>query len=383
MMVAVLGAVVFLLTAGCVFIFALYPILVPLFTKRSIVPGEKPTSLTIVVPFHNKLDQVLVKIDNLRSCLLTIPDVRQEVIFASDNSDEAIAAKIKEKLTWPMQLRHYETRVGKTRMVNDIFSKSDNALLMVTDTDVLMDENTLPRMVEAFGDQQVGSVSATRAVANDAKKSSLELSRLYLSWKAWLKERESSTGMMIGLEGTGYMVRRDLWIKVDEAGQDDLVLGLASLAAGKSSIQISDALVFDQPAITVRQEFARIRRIVNRAICSLVSHRDLWTGQGRQKITIAVFSAKIGKWVLPVLLPVFLVFYLMVLAIEYPWPVIEISSIAGALIGLLGLLATRITLKALSMARQGAVTILGMAAGIIDYFAGRRTVVWEHPKKSS
>lgn len=380
-MICISGTLVLFSAFCCLFVFALYPILVPLFAKRPTIPGERPASLMIVVPFRNKSEQVLAKIENLSSCLKSISDIETEVIFASDQSDDAVVDQVKKALAPPMQLRHWETRVGKTWMVNELFSESDCALLMVTDADVLMDEDTLPRMVDAFCDQQVGSVSATRTVAGDANKSSLELSRLYLFWKAWLKQRESSLGLMIGLEGTGYMVRRDLWIEVDNAGQDDLVLGLASLAAGKSSIQIANALVFDQPAKTERQEFARIRRIVNRAISSLATHRDLWTGHGRGKITMAVFSTKIGKWIFPILLPVFSAWFILALAIEYPRPVIESVSIILAIIGVTGLLVPARLLKLFSVLRQGVTTIAGMAAGIVDYLLGKRTVTWEHPKK--
>jgi hypothetical protein len=275
-----------------------------------------------------------------------------------------------------MVLKEYAERVGKTRMVNDTFAASTSDLLMVTDADTEFDEGTLAAIRDEFVDECVGAVTACRLPARSKAEPSPEISRLYLNWKRWLKDRESRSGYVIGLEGTGYAIRRALWVPVAADAQDDLISALAVLSAGKVVRQPAAARVYDDVGGGNPREFARMRRIVNRAVRSLIEHRRLWWRRDRPWLAVAVFVSKIMRWLVPVLLLAYAAVAVLYLVSIRPGIAIGVTGAAAVVC-----LAARMVFPGPTR-RIGLLLIhtasyaLGAAAGMAEALFGVRRRFW-------
>lgn len=302
-----IGYILLWLSVGVIFYtYAVFPWLI------SVWAGKKKPSARYF-QLHDNLPHVSILIaayneeavieQKIRSVFNTsYPLKKLEVLVGSDCSTDATHA-ILEKLSNEFKgLRFFpfEKRRGKGNVMNDLFTHSRGDILVLTDANVMLDENTLFELIKYFKQEDVGLVD-TRMINTHMHPSGISYQeKAYISREVSIKQHESVLwGTMMGPFGGCFAIRRVLYAPVPRNFLvDDFYINMKVLEKGYQCINNLDALVFEDVSNNLTDEFRRKIRIATGNFQNLraFSHM-LW--HPRPGLSFSFISHKVLRWLGP------------------------------------------------------------------------------------
>lgn len=297
----IVGISVFLL----LYAYGIYPLLLHWLARNkslNYAAYERSAELPpvyIIIPAHNEAKVIGTK---LRSVLDSdYPANKIQVILGLDQcTDETgqIAQAIGHE---HIRLIDFQTRMGKPSLVNALVAQvSDpDAILVLTDADILFQPDTLFQLVRYFKDPRVGLVD-TRV---EVLASSQAEEQQYAGFETRLKMAESRVfGRILGPSGGCYAIRRHLFAPVPPNFLvDDLYIGIEIVLGGQHAILNPEAVCTEEKHSDWSGEFRRKVRIATG------SFQNLWRFKGLLlqpfRATGFIFlSHKVLRWKTPFLL---------------------------------------------------------------------------------
>ncbi|HEY9124272.1 MAG TPA: glycosyltransferase, partial [Bacteroidales bacterium] len=301
-------AVIFWLCVLAVFYsYVLYPLILQLIvfikgrkTYKSYEKNEQLPSISILIAAFN---EELVIEQKLRSIFnTTYPKNKIEVWIGSDNSTDNTNA-ILEKLSNEYSNLHFinfHNRQGKISIINQLSDKANGAILIISDANVIFEENTLFELTRFFADEQIGLVD-THMKNYGFKRDGISIQeKSYISYEVKIKNLESSSfGTMIGPFGGCYAVRKELFTKVPiNFMVDDFFVCMKVLISGKDAINNMNAIVYEDVSNNLNVEFRRKIRIAAGNFQNLryFKHLILTVYKG---VSYCFISHKVLRWLGP------------------------------------------------------------------------------------
>ncbi len=297
-----------------------YPALLKLLAKsakekeRDLPAGYLP-DVSIVMAAFNEEKVLQEKLESIfRS---DYPTEKVEVLIGSDASTDRTSKIVKSfSRKYPNIIFHdYRQRRGKQNVVNDLVKEAKGELLILTDANVIFDEQTLRELVKPFARPAVGLVDSNMINKGLQKDGISYQEQAYISREVQIKHLEGLIwGAMMGPFGGCYAIRRKLYKDVPpNTLVDDFYINMLIFEQGYLAVNRLDAKVYEEIPNELSVEFRRKIRIGTGNFQNLAR---FWHLLFKPPYGFPFLSHKVLRWIGPFLLIKILIFNLLLIPVH-------------------------------------------------------------------
>lgn len=300
-MTASLEALFYLSLASLLYVYAGYPLLLMVagrFLSRPVARGDVTPRLSLIIAAYNEERDIGERLENVQG--LDYPQDKLEVIVASDGSTDATVSIARRYgvvvLTLP--------RRGKIPTLHSAVQASSGDVLVFSDANTIFRADALRKIAANFADPDVGGVAGHTSYKLEVHtESSGHGENLYWDYDSRLKELESRIGSVVSAHGGLYAVRREFYqLTPDAAVTDDFFISTGVVSGGKRLVFEPDAHAFEFAVPKATREFQRRIRLMTRGLRSLYLRRELLNPFRFGFYSVAIFSRKLLRRLLPLAL---------------------------------------------------------------------------------
>ncbi|HEY0893898.1 MAG TPA: glycosyltransferase family 2 protein [Cellvibrio sp.] len=258
-------------------------------------------SVSLIVTAYNEEARILAKIEN--SLQLAFADAAFEIIIASDCSEDATDAIVREYAQRNVRLVRAPERLGKEHAQQCAIKEASGEILVFSDVATEIPADAIQKLVAYFSDPGVGAVSSEdRFISQDGAVAG---EGAYVKYEMWLRRQESKLAGLVGLSGSFFAVRKSLCNEWDIHSPSDFNTALNTAKAGLRAVTAPDVLGFYQDLKDPSKEYQRKIRTVIRGMTGLSRHAEV-LGFGKFGFfSFQVISHKLMRWLTPWFLLVF------------------------------------------------------------------------------
>lgn len=249
----------------------LYPLSLRLFRARpiSFQSGGVRPSATLVFCAYNEAASVPDKVANLRAIKALYPELRFRA-YVDQSTDNTL--ELLQQHSDILDVYPAAERTGKAVGMRQLAAVSDTEIMIFTDANVTVKPDTIGRMLDYFGDPEVGGVCGTLIYTNADESTTASANSVYWRIEEYIKKNETRCGSTMGADGSLFATRRRFYPEVPSHLLDDFIVSMSIVFAGKRLISAPDVIAYERSAASSGDEFRRKRRIACRAYSS---HRFL------------------------------------------------------------------------------------------------------------
>ncbi|HUN46102.1 MAG TPA: glycosyltransferase [Stellaceae bacterium] len=354
--------------------FVTYPLSLRLLRRSR--PAEKPSEesapagFAICVCAYNEEAVIVRKVENML-------DLRRrygalEILVYVDAATDR-TAQLLERFRGEITVIVSPRRFGKTHGMNLLVERATAPIIVFTDANVMVGEDSLAALGEAFRDPDVGCVCGHLVYTNAAGTPTASVGSIYWRLEEQIKRLESEEGAAMGADGSLFAVRRHLHRPVPSNLIDDMYLSLSVLCDGFRVVRAEQAVAYEESVTVSGEEFRRKIRIACQAFNV---HRELWPSlrQLPRRVVYMYVSHKLLRW---------LAIYNLALAgvtaaaglalLGVPLPAILLAGVAGAAL-LWGGHARHVS--PLAQIGEILVALLGAGIGVAESVRGKQYQTW-------
>lgn len=251
--------------------------------------------VSVIIAAHNEESCIGEKIQSIYQG--SYPVDKFEVLIGSDHSTDRTAEIVSEFRSSCPSLKFYDfkERRGKGNVVNDLVRDARGSILVLTDANVIFDQETLFYMVRHFKNERIGLVD-TNMINRGMKADGISFQeKAYISREVGIKDREGRLwGAMMGPFGGCYAIRKADYAMVPANFLvDDFYINMRIFEKGKLAINDIRAKVFEDVPDELKVEFRRKVRIGTGNFQNL---REFWRLIFTCRYGFAFLSHKVIRW---------------------------------------------------------------------------------------
>ena len=278
---------------GYPFILFLANLLKPRKKQRINEPQQHFPSVTVLCPAYNEEEAIGAKIESFLK--LDYPKDKVKMIVISDDSSDRTNEIVQSFSGQNVELLIQKPRRGKPSALNLARSELDSEFVLSTDANSIFAPDALKLLMEKMlSDPRLGLVSGElHFMAGEGQKSG---EGLYWRYESKIKHWESDLGGIIGANGSIFLIRKDLFEKVDPQSVDDFERVLTVLKKGWKTAYEPRANVFEEETEHAGQEMSRKIRIVTREWYVLERNLVLLNPFRHPFVCIQLISHKLLRW---------------------------------------------------------------------------------------
>lgn len=236
-----------------------YPLfLMFLFRLRRQVVNKSPLfpSVSIIVAARNEEKNIATRLRNL--CEQDYPNNKFEIIIVSDNSQDGTNQIVQSFADRRISLISLPQSSGKAQAVNRGVAAANGEILLFADARQRFEKNVIKELVANFSDSRVGCVSGEMIFLDNAESKVHSEMNAYWRYEKMIRKSESATGSVMGVSGSIYAMRRDLYKPLPEGTiLDDVLTPMNVINQGYRVIFDSEGLAYDIVSDGVDQEWRR------------------------------------------------------------------------------------------------------------------------------
>lgn len=286
--------------------------------------------VTILIAAYNEEAVIQEKLQN--SVALDYPVDLLRIMVVSDGSQDN-TNEIVEQFDSPLvELIAVQQNKGKASALNQGMEKISSEIVLLSDANVMYQEDAIRKLVRHFSDDTIGAVSGMVVLLNEGLSYS-DAENSYYSVEHNIQQLESDTGNLIGADGAMYAIRRDLFrpLKKDTL-LDDFVLSMGVIQQRKRLVFDAQALGYEKNLAEMDSEFTRKVRIVAGGMQCL-KRKTVWPPRGHILTATKLTCHKILRWFIGPMLLLFIGLLLLrgLIANDTTSLVLAAASIAGLL----------------------------------------------------
>jgi cellulose synthase/poly-beta-1,6-N-acetylglucosamine synthase-like glycosyltransferase len=251
--------------------YVFYPMSLLLLPRKPVKPDpSKPTpTATLVFCAYNEAASIPAKVENLRAIRAVAPDVKFACYVDLSTDDTLELLRAQSDL---IEVTAAEERTGKAAGMARLAAAATSEVMIFTDANVMVEPESIPRMLKYFLDPEVGCVCGTLIYTNPGDSATAGTNSAYWRLEELIKKREARSGSTMGADGSIFASRLAYYPEVPTHLLDDFIVSMSVLFAGLRIISVPDVIAYERSAIASEDEFRRKRRIACRAYSS---HRYL------------------------------------------------------------------------------------------------------------
>jgi len=262
-----------------IYVYMGYPLLIGLLSlkKKPISnQGDVTPVVSILIAAYNEEEDIGATLRN--KIELDYPRDRLEIIVVSDESTDRtdeIVSNMAAGSDVPIRLVRQSPRQGKTSGLNLIVPQAKGDVIVFSDANSLYDSRALKSLVRNFADPDVGYVTGKMIYTNPDGSLVGDGCSSYMKYENWIRDRESRTGSIVGVDGGVDAMRTALYEQLRADQLPDFVQPLKIVEKGYRVIYEPDALLKEEALNAVGREYTMRVRVTLRALWALYDMRSL------------------------------------------------------------------------------------------------------------
>ncbi len=357
--------------------------------KQPVVAGFEP-EVCLFVTAYNEKDYVRQKVEN--SFSLDYPREKVQYIWVTDGSDDGTPEILKE---YPgIEVYHQPGRRGKIDAMNRGMAFVRAPLVIFSDTNTLLSQQTIRVMVSIFSSPEVGCVAGEKRITEKKEDSASGAGEgLYWKLESAVKQMDAELNSAVGGVGELFAIRTDLFQPVEpDTILDDFTISLRIAAKGYKIAYSADAWAEETASLNVQEELKRKTRIAAGGLQTLSRLAYLLNPFKYGWLSWQFFSHKVLRWTVSslflfLLLPV----NIWLVAERNTWVTVEFPTLLLWLqlicwpLALAGWLAEsrKLRMKFFFIPYYFVAINYASIKGIVRYFRGKQKVTWEKARRAT
>ena len=341
--------------------------------------------VTLFVAAYNEKDFVDAKIRN--SLSLEYPHEKVRQVWITDGSDDGTAEMLKKYEG--VEVYHQPQRAGKIAAMNRGMQFVKTPVVIFSDGNTMLGEESIRRIVRLFKDPGVGCVSGEKRIFN--KDTAAATEGIYWKYESTLKRWDAELYSVVGAAGELFAIRTELFRPVEpDTLLDDFIISLRIAEQGYTIQYDPEAYAIESPSANVKEELKRKIRISAGGIQSVIRLKELLNPVRFGLLSFQYISHRVLRWTLaPLGLLIMLICSVVVTATDgwldynsiYVWLFWgQISFYIAAFFGWF-LEERKIKLKLLFVPYYFFIMNLAVFLGFARYIKKRQSVNWERAKR--
>lgn len=342
--------------------------------------------VTVIISAYNEERSLEAKIRNVLAT--DYPRDRLQVLVVSDASTDRTNDIARSFEHQGVRLIVQPTRRGKSLGLNDAVECARGDVVVFTDANASFTPQTIPTLLRYFADPEVGLVTGYTQYETGGSGEVARATNLYTSLERIIKVAESRWGCCVGADGAVFAMRRRLFRPLRHDDINDFVIPLDVIAQGSECVYASGAWCAEPASTSVASEFRRQARITNRTLRALWRHVGLLNPFRYGLFSFFLFSHKIVRFLVPVLMTCSVVALGLWVGLRWPWLVVA-AIVVATIVLLMQTVAPRANASWGIVARPIRMVIIAMTMhaaalqGWWHFLRGRRDVVWQHDRSGT
>lgn len=259
-------------------------------------------SVAVLIAAYNEADKIASKIE---STLQThYPSDKLSIFIgsdaSSDNTDEIVQsyAQVHPNIFF----YRFGERSGKPHIINMLYEKTQEEILVLTDADTLFEPSTIPALTRYFQEPQIGGVQANVMTEGNQEENVAFQEINYNQREFRMKRGESVKGAVIGAFGACYAIRQEAYKKVPTSFYvDDFYIFMNILSLGYKTVFADDAICHMKVSGSSEVQFRRKIRIGKGNFQNLLQFLPM-ANPFQNFASFAFFSHKVIRWCGPFLM---------------------------------------------------------------------------------
>jgi cellulose synthase/poly-beta-1,6-N-acetylglucosamine synthase-like glycosyltransferase len=304
-----MAEIIFWLTLGVIFYtylgYPLFILFLSLFVNHKIKKGEIEPNVTVLITAYNEEKNISEKLENTLS--LDYPRDKLEIVVASDASEDNTDQIVSRFVNRGVILNRVEGRVGKTETQNQTVKIAKGDVIIFSDATTKYKKDAIRKLIRNYNDPSIGAVSGRYEYENPTGAPVGFGTILFWKYENSVKSRQTGIKTVTGCCGCIYSVRRDLYEPLPRDIISDLVEPLKILEKGYRIAFEPEAVAYEETTETAKEEFGMRVRVISRGMYGLWYMRQLFNPFKYGFVSFQLFSHKVLRWMIPFLLPLFLV----------------------------------------------------------------------------
>lgn len=361
--------------------------------KRISTPTKTPSyslnekllpEVTLLVAAFNEEDYIVEKIIN--SIALDYPKEKLKFLFVTDGSDDKTPNLVRNYSE--IKLLHDPIRKGKIAAVERAMPFVESEIIVFTDANTMLNREAVLNMVRHYADPTVGAIAGEKRIfVQDKDNASGAGEGFYWKYESKLKAWDSELYSVVGAAGELFSIRRHLFKPVPaDTLIEDFYLTLTIAKKGFRVIYEPEAYAMEGPSASVKDELKRKIRIAAGGIQAIVRLKSLLNIFKYGTLSFQYISHRVLRWTITpiaLLLAFFINIPLAFQSLPYSFTLgCQIVFYALSFVGYI--LARRdIKIKALFVPYYFCMMNYAVFRGMIRYFKGSQSVLWEKAERAS
>ncbi len=336
------------------------------------IAGVPVPVLSLIVAAHDEESVIAAKVEN--ALALDYPRERLELIVACDGCSDATAARA-DRAGADLVLEL--PRGGKIRAQDAAVARSRGEIVAFSDANALWSPDAAGALVRAFEDPRVGyACGQVRFVQSASGVGASNQEGVYWRYELAVRGLESRLSSITAGNGAIYATRRETYIVVDSIMGHDLSLPFKMVKRGLRAVYVPGARASEKMVPSLGGEFARKRRMMSHTWPILLRGGMLSPRGYPPGYAVMILSHRVLRYCTPGLHVLALAANVALLATA---PDALYAVTLGLQLGLLfaALLAGRLPVRPLLIARYYVLSIASPAAGLWDWLRHGTIASWD------
>jgi len=348
----------------------------------------EPEVCLFVTAFNEK-DYVKQKVENAFS--LNYPKEKIQYLWLTDGSDDGTPDLLKN---YPrLEVHHQPERRGKMHAMNRGMKFVKAPIVIFSDTNTVLGEESVREIVEKFSNPKTGCVAGEkRIVEKDADAAAGAGEGLYWKFESLVKKWDAEINSAVGAVGELFAIRAELFEDVEtDTLLDDFMISLRIAQKGYIIEYSPNAYAEETASLNVKEELKRKIRIAAGGIQTIFRLRSLLNPFKSGILSWQYFSHKVLRWTLaPISLFVMLFINFLIVFTYDSWQSTDfytlflyLQIVCYVLAGIGWYFENRkLRFKPLFVPYYFVTINYASVRGIFRYFKGKQSVNWEKAKRA-
>ena len=336
-------------------------------------------SCTLIVAAYNEEDFIVEKIkDTLK---LKYPSGRLELIFVTDGSTDQTPFMVGQYAQ--ITLLHSSQRSGKIAAVHRAMEHVKTSVVVFTDANTYLHEDSLIQLCKHYADSNVGGVAGEKKIFVDQHADATAGEGIYWKYESKLKSLDSELHSVVGAAGELFSIRTSLYSPVPENSiLDDFMISMGITAKGYQIKYEPKAYAQETSSANISEELKRKVRIAAGGFQSIIWLRSLLIPFQDPLLTFQYISHRVLRWTitpLALLLAFFVNLYLIIAGSENFYLLLFFLQGLFYVLAIIGMWMEhkKVRFKILFVPYYFCLMNYAILAGGWRFFMGRQSVIWE------
>ncbi len=344
--------------------------------------------VTLFVAAYNEKDYVDAKVKNGFS--LNYPKEKIHQLWVTDGSDDGTPDLLRKYEG--VEVHHKDERGGKIGAMNRGMDFVKTDIVIFSDGNTMLGENSIREIVNLFKNPEIGCVSGEKRIRQ--KNSDVAAGAgegIYWKYESTLKKWDFELYSVVGAAGELFAIRKDLYQEVErDTLLDDFIISLRIARDGYRIGYNPDAYAVESASEDVKEELKRKVRISAGGFQSIVRLKELLNPFKYGILSFQYISHRVLRWaVAPFALPLIFLANLWLaldqgLLTPQPYPILfglQVLFYVAATVGWI-LENREVRLKLLFVPYYFLMMNYSVYLGLKRYLKGGQSVKWERAKRA-